>query len=64
MKALGVGLGACPFRDIEVVSTSSGAPVLVLRGAAADLARDQGVAAWRLSMTHTASVAEAVAVAL
>jgi holo-[acyl-carrier protein] synthase len=64
MKALGVGLGACPFRDIEVVSTSSGAPVVVLTGAAAELARARGVAAWRLSLTHTASVAEAVAVAL
>ena len=64
LKALGVGLGACPFRDIEVVSTPSGAPLLVLTGTAADLARSQGVAGWRLSLTHTASVAEAVAVAL
>ncbi len=64
MKALGVGLGACPFRDIEVVSSPSGAPVLVLTGTAAALARSHGVAAWRLSLTHTASVAEAVAVAL
>ena len=64
LKALGVGLGACPFRDIEVISSPSGAPLLVLTGTAADLARGQGVAAWRLSLTHTASVAEAVAVAL
>ncbi len=64
MKALGVGLGACPFRDIEVVSTPSGAPQVVLTGAAAALAHDQGVAAWRLSLTHTSSLAGAVAVAL
>ncbi len=64
LKALGVGLGACPFRDIEVVSAPSGAPRLVLTGTAAALARGRGVAGWRLSLTHTSSVAEAVAVAL
>lgn len=64
MKALGVGLGAFAFCDVEVVSEPSGAPVLVLRGAAADLADRQGVSYWRLSLTHTASLAGAVAVAL
>jgi holo-[acyl-carrier protein] synthase len=64
MKALGVGLGAFPFHDVEVVSTPSGAPCLVLRGEAAALAARRGVAAWRLSLTHTATLAEAVAVAL
>ena len=64
MKALGVGIGAFSFCDVEVVSTPSGAPTLVLRGGAAALADDQGVAEWRLSLTHTERVAEAVAVAL
>ncbi len=64
MKALGVGLGAFAFRDVEVVSASSGAPSLVLRGAAAALADRQGVSSWRLSLTHTATLAGAVAVAL
>jgi len=64
MKALGVGLGAFAFCDVEVVSASSGAPTLVLRGAAAALADGQGVSSWRLSLTHTATLAAAVAVAL
>ncbi len=64
MKALGVGLGAFAFSDVEVVSAPSGAPSLVLRGAAAALADRQGVSAWRLSLTHTATLAGAVAVAL
>ena len=64
MKALGVGLGAFAFRDVEVVSAPSGAPSLVLRGSAAALAGRRGVVDWRLSMTHTERVAEAVAVAL
>lgn len=64
MKALGVGLGAFPFRDVEVVSSPSGAPSLVLRGAAERLAAGRGVREWRLSLTHTGLMAEAVAVAL
>ncbi|MGH9279137.1 MAG: holo-ACP synthase [Acidimicrobiales bacterium] len=64
MKALGVGLGAFAFRDVEVVSAASGAPSLVLRGAAEQLASQLGVQGWRLSLTHTESLAQAVAVAL
>lgn len=64
MKALGVGLGAFGLRDVEVVRTASGRPIVVLSGQAAALAGDQRVATWHLSMTHTAAVAEAVAVAL
>ncbi len=64
MKALGVGLGAFAFSEVEVVSAPSGAPSLVLRGAAAALAERRGVSGWRLSLTHTDRVAEAVAVAL
>ncbi len=64
MKALGVGLGAFAFRDVEVVSSPSGAPSLVLRGAAEELAGRLGVEGWRVSLTHTASLAQAVALAL
>ena len=64
MKALGVGLGAFAFHDVEVVRASSGQPGLELRGRAASLARERGVTGWRLSLTHTHRVAEAVAVAL
>lgn len=64
MKALGVGLGAFPLRDVAVASEPSGAPVLVLTGAAAALAAERGVSGWRLSLTHTRHTAVAVAVAL
>lgn len=64
MKALGVGLGAFEFHDVEVVSLPCGAPTLLLRGRAAELANGQGVAGWRVSLTHTATMAEAVVVAL
>jgi holo-[acyl-carrier protein] synthase len=63
MKALGVGLGAFKLRDVEVARRRSGAPELVLRGKAAGLAEARGVAGWHLSLTHTDSMAMAVAVA-
>lgn len=64
MKSLGVGLGAFAWGDVEVRSGPSGMPGLVVTGRAAGLAAAQGVAAWRVSLTHTASVASAVVVAM
>ncbi len=64
MKALGVGLGAFGFRDVEVLRRPGGQPELRLGGAAAALAARAGVAAWHLSITHTARTAQAVVVAV
>jgi phosphopantetheine--protein transferase-like protein len=64
MKALGVGLGAFKLRDVEVARHRSGAPELVLRGKATALADRRGVTGWHLSLTHTDSMAMAVAIAL
>lgn len=65
MKALGVGLGAIDWHDVEVTrDEASGRPSLRLTGRAATVSRTAGVRSWRLSLTHTRLVAEAVAVAL
>lgn len=64
LKALGLGLGAADWHDIEVVKASSGAPALVLTGRAAEAAADAGVTSWLLTLTHTTLMAEAIAVAL
>jgi holo-[acyl-carrier protein] synthase len=64
LKALGVGLGAADWHEIEVVRAESGAPSLVLTGRAAELAAAAGVGRWQLTMTHTHTTAEAIAVAL
>jgi holo-[acyl-carrier protein] synthase len=64
MKALGVGLGAFGFHDVEVVTAASGAPALELRGEAAALAGRLGVQSLRVSLTHTHLMAEAVVAAL
>lgn len=63
MKALGVGLGAFDFAEVEVVRTPSGAPELRLHGRAAALAATAGVVRWHVSLSHIDTVASAVVVA-
>ncbi|CAB4554915.1 MAG: holo-ACP synthase [Actinomycetes bacterium] len=63
MKALGVGLGAFGFHDVWVTRAASGAPSLVVTGAALTLADEAGVGRWDLSLTHTDLVAIAYVVA-
>lgn len=63
LKALGEGIGAARFSDIEVIRSTQGAPQLALHRDAARLAREKGVDRWHLSLTHTADVAVASAVA-
>lgn len=64
MKALGVGLGAFAFGDVEIGKLPSGAPLLLLSGRAEALAADRGIARWLVSLTHTATAAAAVVLAL
>jgi holo-[acyl-carrier protein] synthase len=63
LKALGVGVGAAGFRDVEVVRADNGRPGLVLSGRAALLSDGQGVRRWHLSLTHTDTMAVATVVA-
>jgi holo-[acyl-carrier protein] synthase len=63
LKALGVGVGAAGFREVEVRRAGNGAPHLALRGRAASLAARRGVERWHLSLTHTDTVAVASVVA-
>lgn len=65
MKAMGIGLGGCAVRDIEVVrDEDSGAPAVLLHASAARVAAERGVAGWLLSLTHTGNLAQATALAL
>ena len=47
-----------------MVRAESGAPTLALHGTAAALAAEHGVAGWHISLTHTATMAEAVVIAV
>lgn len=64
MKAMGVGLGAFGFHDVEVVRADGGAPSLRIAGPAEILAVERGILVWQLSLTHTATSAGAVVVAV
>lgn len=62
MKALGVGIGAVGWHDVEVVRSDSGAPSLRVTGKAAALAAAQGVTTWKVSITHTDAAAQAIVI--
>ena len=62
MKALGVGLGAFKFHDVEVVKKRSGEPTLSLVGRAAELAAARGVSDWKVSITHSDLIAMAIVI--
>lgn len=64
MKALGVGIGAVGWQDIEVARLGSGAPQVRLTGRALQRADELGVSTWRISITHTTELAEAIAICL
>lgn len=64
MKALGVGLGAFGFHDLWVERTASGAPHLGVVGAARALMEQRGVDHLHVSLSHTASTAQAIVVAV
>ena len=64
MKALGVGIGSIDWTDVEVRRREGGAPSLSVSGRAAALAEAMGVTGWRVSITHTDTVASAVVAAL
>ena len=63
MKSLGVGAGSVPWKSIEVMRAPSGAPSVLLHGAAAELAGQRGVTEMHVSLTHTAMTAAAFVVA-
>jgi len=64
MKAMGVGLGEVTMSDIEVVRAENGAPSILLHDTAAARAEELGITEIKITLTHTESMAQAIAVAL
>lgn len=62
-KALGTGIGAARFLEIEVCRDTSGRPELVLSGDAARLAGVLGLSNWAVSLAHDGGMAIAFVVA-
>ncbi len=64
LKALGTGWqNGIGWTDVEVVLLPSGQPTLSITGRAAEIAKDLGISAWSLSMSHTETHAIASAIA-
>lgn len=63
-KALGTGIGAVRWLDIEVCSDENKRPYLVLHGAAVQLAESLGLDTWEVSLSHTQDHAIAFVVAV
>ena len=64
MKALGRGMDSMGFTEIVVVRDVHGAPGVVLSGRAEVIADELGVGGWLLTLSHTDSLAQAVAIAV
>jgi holo-[acyl-carrier protein] synthase len=64
-KALGTGIGGqAGWLDLEITRDPSGAPKLVLQGAAADFAHHNGITEIQISLTHAREYAAANAIAI
>lgn len=63
MKLIGRGVGAVAFCDIEVTNAEFGRPEIELRGSALRYAQELGIGRIDLSLSHSTTVASAVAVA-
>jgi holo-[acyl-carrier protein] synthase len=63
-KALGTGIGAVAWREIEILRGPAREPALTLHGVALRLSEEQALNSWSISLSHTHTHATAVAVAL
>jgi holo-[acyl-carrier protein] synthase len=63
VKALGTGIGAVTWKDVEILRGGEGEPLLTLRGKAKEVAEAEGLKQWSVSISHTHEHAVAMVVA-
>jgi len=63
LKALGTGLKGFRWKDIEILRSSSGKPVVRFGGSVRQFAADNGIGAIHITISHSRSFATATAVA-
>jgi holo-[acyl-carrier protein] synthase len=63
-KALCTGIGEVAWLEIEILHGPNKEPLLTLHGRAKELAEEQGLRTWSLSLSHTADHAIAMVTAL
>ena len=64
VKALGTGWRGLRYTEVEVQRSNTGAPYLLLHGAAAAVASAWGNCQWQLSLSHDGDYCTATAIAL
>lgn len=62
-KALGVGMGAFAWQNIEVIKQGNQAPALQLSGKGLFYAKQLGITHWHVSLSHNHSTAVAFVIA-
>jgi len=63
-KALGTGIGAVNWKEIEIIRKSTNEPVVILHGRAKAIAVEIGIQTWSLSLSHSRTQAVAVFVGI
>jgi holo-[acyl-carrier protein] synthase len=63
LKCLGCGIFDMPLADIEVLREASGRPYVTLHGKASAKAAELGITSVHISISHTAALAAAEAIA-
>jgi len=61
-KALGSGIGDVSWKEIEVLGDEQNAPILILHGAAEQMAKGIGLTTWSVSISHSQSHSVALVV--
>ena len=64
MKALGTGMAGAAFKEIAILNRAGGEPYVRLSGKAQETASKRGIRDWRISITHSRTMAAAVAIAI
>ncbi len=64
LKALGSGFAGMGYQDVEITHDGNGRPLVLLHGAAAARAEQQGITEIQISLSHTHQMAVASAVAI
>ncbi|HEX5138664.1 MAG TPA: holo-ACP synthase [Planctomycetota bacterium] len=64
MKALGTGMSGAAFKEIAILNRPGGEPYVRLSGRALETASRRAIREWHISITHSRTMAAAVAIAL
>jgi len=64
MKALGTGMAGAAFKDIAILNRPGGEPHVRLSGRALETADRRAIRDWHISITHSRTMAAAVAIAI